>query len=58
MDISDYTITFVIFVLVIDYNYGVVDSVNRFLKENQDFEVVYLSLEPHMFNTIVLRRNK
>ena len=40
------------------YNYGVVDSVNRFLKENQDFEVVYLSLEPHMFNTIVLRRNK
>ena len=39
-------------------NYGVVDSVNRFLKENQDFEVVCLSLEPHMFNTIVLRRNK
>ena len=39
-------------------NYGVVDSVNRFLKENQDFEVVFLSLEPHMFNTIVLRRNK
>ena len=37
-------------------NYGVVDSVNRFLKEHQDFEVVCLSLEPHMFNTIVLRR--
>ena len=39
-------------------NYGVVDSVNRFLKENQDFEVVCLSLEPHMFNTIVLRRKQ
>tara|TARA_Y100000592_G_scaffold74753_1_gene116634 strand:+ start:1263 stop:1868 length:606 start_codon:yes stop_codon:yes gene_type:complete len=40
------------------YNYGVVDSVNNFLIENQDFEVVYLSLEPTMFNTIFLRRKQ
>ena len=41
-----------------NYKFGVIESVNNFLIENEDFEVVYLSLEPHMFNTIVLRRKQ
>lgn len=41
-----------------NYKFGVIESVNNFLIENEDFEVVLLSLEPHMFNTIVLRRKQ
>ena len=38
--------------------YGVIEAVNTFLKENTNYEVTHFALEPHMYNTIVLRRNK
>ena len=37
--------------------YGVIEAVNTFLKENSNYEVTHFALEPHMYNTIVLRRN-
>ena len=37
--------------------YGVIEAVNTFLKENSNYEVSHFALEPHMYNTIVLRRN-